>query len=166
MSGAPRELVPPSRMKLRLTTLTRADASEISGWRYTPPYDTYDVSAADSERMTDPAQRFSAIRDGDELVAYVCLGAQARVKGLEPKAGTEDLGFGLRPDLMGHGLSREILPWTLSALGDQISGDELRVVILGWNERSLRAYRRAGFTDVGSHTNEDGAYLLLTRPRP
>lgn len=153
-------------MQLRLTSLTSADAEQISGWRYDPPYDIYNVPLEDSARMTDPAQRFSAIRDKDELIAYVCLGGEARVKGLRARSGTEDLGFGLRPDLIGQGLSRQILPWLLQALGDQIAGHRLRVVILDWNVRSLAAYRRAGFADAGAHTNADGTYLLLTREGP
>jgi len=40
----------------------------------------------------------------------------------------------------------------------------LRVVILDWNARSLAAYRRAGFRDVGSHTNDGDRCLLLRRP--
>jgi hypothetical protein len=59
-----------------------------------------------------------------------------------------------------------VLPWLLGALGDQIVGDHLRVVILEWNIRSLKAYRRVGFRDVGTHSNAADTYLLLTRPRP
>jgi ribosomal-protein-alanine N-acetyltransferase len=151
-------------MHLRLTPLKSADARRISGWWYPPPYDPYNVPAQDAARMADPAQRFSAIRDGDELIAYACLGGEARVRGLDPQPGTEDLGFALRPDLMGQGLSRQTIPWLLQALRDQIAGHQLRVVILDWNLRSLAAYRRAGFSDAGSHTNEDGTFLLLTRP--
>jgi RimJ/RimL family protein N-acetyltransferase len=54
----------------------------------------------------------------------------------------------------------------LSALSAQFADSRLRVVILDWNARSLAAYRRAGFTDVGSHVNDDGTYLLLERARP
>ena len=153
-------------MRYRLGPLSDGDARQVARWRYEAPYDTYNVSAEDAQLMTDPAQRFSAVRRDGALVAYVCLGAEARVSGLVEEAGVEDLGFGLRPDLMGQGLSREILPWLLSALGEQPVGSRLRVVILDWNARSLAAYRGAGFTDVGSHTNDNGTYLLLERARP
>jgi RimJ/RimL family protein N-acetyltransferase len=88
------------------------------------------------------------------------------VPGLGEDPGTEDLGFGLRPDLMGQGLSQELLPWLLSALGEVLIGSRLRVVILEWNARSLAAYRRAGFTDVGNHANDNGTFLLLERALP
>ena len=113
--------------------------------------------------MTDPAQRYSAVwRDG-ELIAYVCLGAEARVPGMTADPGIEDLGFGLRPDLMGQGLSRTLLPWVIVALDDQIDGRRLRVVIYDWNARSLAAYRRLGFTDSGTVTNAGGTFLILIR---
>jgi ribosomal-protein-alanine N-acetyltransferase len=150
----------------KLGRLSEADADAISMWRYEPPYDVYNVLAGDARLMTDPAQRFSAVRRNGELIAYLCLGAEARVFGLGEESGMEDLGFGLRPDLMGQGLSREILPLLLEVLGEQLTGTRLRVVILDWNARSLAAYRRVGFTDVGSHINDDGTYLLLERARP
>jgi RimJ/RimL family protein N-acetyltransferase len=152
--------------ELLLTQLTAQDASEISGWRYEAPYDTYDVGPQDAQLMSEPAQRFSAVRRDGELVAYVCLGAEARVPGLDAEPGTEDLGFGLRPDLMGQGLSRVLLPWLLAELGKQLICERLRVVILDWNARSLAAYRRVGFTDAGTHATDAGTFILLTRPAP
>jgi len=89
-------------LDLQLTTLTEADTTEIGSWRYDAPYDTYNMPVDDAAVMLEPGQRFSAVRDGAELIAYVCLGGEARVKGLEPEPGTDDLGFGLRPDLMGR----------------------------------------------------------------
>jgi hypothetical protein len=66
---------------------------------------------------------------------------------------------------MGQGISGDLFPWLIPALDALLVGSQLRVVILDWNARSLAAYRRAGFTDVGSHGNEDGTFRLLTRPR-
>ncbi|MGH2842033.1 MAG: GNAT family N-acetyltransferase [Solirubrobacteraceae bacterium] len=149
-----------------LSLLTNKDAELICTWRYEPPYDTYDVPSDGAAAMLDPLQRFCALRRDGELIAYVCLGAEARVPGLAAVPDVDDLGFGLRPDLIGQGLSREILPWLLGAVAPQLEGGRLRVVILDWNLRSLGAYRRAGFLDTGSHTNGAGTFLLLERDRP
>jgi ribosomal-protein-alanine N-acetyltransferase len=146
-----------------LHPIDAADARAIASWRYDPPYDVYEFDHADVLGLTNPSGRYSAVRRHEELIAYVCLGAEARVTGLGPAQDTDDLGFGLRPDLMGQGLSRDLFPWMLRALENQIVGTRLRVVILDWNARSLAAYRRAGFRDEASHRTADGTYLLLTR---
>jgi ribosomal-protein-alanine N-acetyltransferase len=148
-----------------LAAVAEADLPALVGWSYELPYDIYDLGS-DLGFMLDPALRYSAVRRDGDLIAYSCIGADARVPGLDAAPGTDDLGFGLHPGLVGQGHSRTVLPWLLGALGDQIVGDHLRVVILEWNIRSLKAYRRVGFRDVGTHSNAADTYLLLTRPRP
>ena len=83
-----------------------ADAREISGWRYEPPYDFYDPTAdpADLAELLDPERRrdtyFSVVAEENRLVGFFQF---------EGKDETVDVGLGLRPDLTGRGLGAEFV---------------------------------------------------------
>ena len=153
-------------MAVKVTVLTEADAREVASWRYEPPYELYSGSRVGIIAMIEPANRYFAIRRDGELIGYVCVGPEARVPGLGAEPGVDDIGLGLRPDVTGRGRFRALFPEVIAQLADEFREDRQRVVIAAWNARAQAAARAVGFTVAGSHTNESGVYLLLTRPRP
>jgi RimJ/RimL family protein N-acetyltransferase len=118
--------------------------------------------------MLDPINHYHAIRLGREYVGFVCVGADARVTDLPAAPGVDDIGVGLAPDRVGHGLSRWLLPAVIESLEGLgvLTGSTLRAVILAWNVRSLAAAQRAGFEITGEHVVGNRRFCVLLRPRP
>lgn len=115
------------------------------GWRYDGVYATYDVHGP-----LGLGRGFFAVEDdAGELVGFGCTGPEARVPGVEPAEGTEDVGYGLRPDLTGQGRGHEFVRAVLAHVTERFPQARLRMSILGWNGRSRRVAERHGFRVVG-----------------
>jgi ribosomal-protein-alanine N-acetyltransferase len=153
--------------ELRVAPLTRGETELTARWRYGPELAVYDGSAAAIADMLDPGNRYHSIRLGGDYVGYVCVGPDARVPGLPPAPGVDDIGIGLAPEWMGQGLSRRLLPPVIAALDalGVLTGSVLRAVVLDWNGRSLAAARGAGFAATGEHRVGDRRFIVMTRPR-
>jgi RimJ/RimL family protein N-acetyltransferase len=153
--------------ELRLAPLTREEAELTSQWRYAPELATYDGTTAAIADMLDPANHYHSIHLDGEYVGYVCVGADARVKGLPGMAGVDDVGIGLAPGRVGRGLSRWLLPAVINSLEARgvLTAPVLRAVVLDWNHRSLTAARRAGFAVADEHRVGERRFIVLTRPR-
>jgi RimJ/RimL family protein N-acetyltransferase len=153
--------------KLRLAPLKRQEAEVTSRWRYAPELAIYNGTTAAIADMLDPANDYHSIHLDDEYVGYVCVGADARVKGLSAMADVDDIGIGLAPDHVGRGLSRWLLPAVINSLEARgvLTGAVLRAVVLDWNRRSLTAAQRAGFAIAGEHHVGDRRFIILIRPR-
>jgi len=143
---------------VRARELTVDEAERPLGWRYPKPYATYDADG--------PLRRelgFFAVEDDDEdLVGYGCIGAEARVPGVEEEPGTVDVGYGMRPDLTGQGRGREFVRAILAHVAAGQPDARLRMSILRWNERSRRVAEAHGFRIVG----EAGEFDVLVREAP
>ena len=125
---------------------TGADRQAILAWRYPGRYSTYDFddpSAFDRDTW--------AVTDGGELIGYCCFGAPARVPGAEEEPGVLDVGYGLAPELMGHGLDRH-------------GPERVRMFVLDWNERSRRVAEGHGFAVDSALESDEGRFLVMTRP--
>jgi ribosomal-protein-alanine N-acetyltransferase len=138
--------------------LTEEHAAEIATWRYEFPYEWYDT-ASDPRRIelfASPARR-EGLRavvgaDGD-LVGFfnfVREGNEVRI------------GLGMRPDLTGHGLAQPFIEAGLEYASAQWEPLRFRLWVARWNERALRAYRRAGFREVQS--TEPSRFVEMERP--
>lgn len=143
---------------MRARELTVDEAEQPLGWRYVEPYSVYDADG--------PLRRelgFFAVEDaGGELVGFGCVGAEARVPGVEEEPGTVDVGYGLRPDLTGQGLGREFVGAVLSHVTEAHPSALQRMSILRWNARSRRVAEAHGFRVVG----EAGEFDVLVREAP
>jgi RimJ/RimL family protein N-acetyltransferase len=139
---------------VKIRRLTDTDVRQVTGWRYEGRYSTYDVTGGIS-----PGLGYYAVENDRRLVGFCCFGAEARVPGVAAEAGTLDVGYGLRPDLVGRGLSRAFIAAILAFGVERYRPRRLRVLILRWNERSRRAALRQGFEPAGEH----GDFDLLTR---
>ena len=94
----------------RARALTEADAAQIAGWRYAPPYELHDSAPADATRellaataayYADPIHRYFAV-DGEAgvFLGFGCFGVEAQVRGYDyTQTNALEIGFGMRPDV-------------------------------------------------------------------
>ena len=143
---------------MRARELTPEEAERPLGWRYPEPYAVYDAAGP----LGRDLGFFAVEEDGGELVGYGCLGAEARVAGVEEEVGTIDVGYGMRPDLVGQGLGREFVGAVLAHAAEANPSARLRMSILGWNARSRRVAEAHGFRVVG----QAGEFDVLAREAP
>jgi [ribosomal protein S18]-alanine N-acetyltransferase len=140
---------------VRARELTLEEAERPLGWRYAGPYATYDAEGALGRE-----RGFFAVEDEEgDLVGFGCVGAEARVPGVEAEDGTVDVGYGMRPDLVGQGLGQEFVGAILARVADRHPAERLRMSILRWNARSRRVAEAHGFHVVG----EAGEFDVLVR---
>jgi ribosomal-protein-alanine N-acetyltransferase len=123
--------------------LRPADEAAILAWRYEGAYATYDV-----DDPADLEHGHFAVEDGGELVGFCCFGGGARVDGVAEEDGVLDVGYGMRPDLMGQGRGAAFVAVILAFGVERFEPQRLRMSILRWNARSRRAAERQGFALV------------------
>lgn len=143
---------------MQIRPLTRDDADAIAAWRYPKPYSTYDVA-----EVVTPARGFWSVFRAEELVGYCCFGYEARVPGVDEEEDTIDVGYGLRPDLMGRGFGPAFVSTICTFAVSTFSPRRLRVLILDWNQRSRKVAEQTGFEMQGSVPSEEGEFLVLVR---
>jgi RimJ/RimL family protein N-acetyltransferase len=140
---------------VRARELTVEEAERPLGWRYPEPYTTYDAEGPLGRDLG-----FFAVEDEQGgLVGFGCVGAEARVPGVEEEPGTVDVGYGMRPDLIGQGLGREFVGVILAHVAEAHPSARLRMSILRWNERSRRVAQAHGFSVSG----QAGEFDVLVR---
>ncbi len=156
----------PLRSAFEVVELTRAHAEDICTWRYSAPYDVYDMTGADPQALLDPALGFHAVLAGDRLVGFRSFGADGRVPGWEYDDSALDTGGGLRPVLVGQGLGREAIAAGLAYGRARFSPPAFRVNVASFNARALRTVESLGFERVGrfdASTSGD-SFEVLVRP--
>jgi RimJ/RimL family protein N-acetyltransferase len=130
---------------VRARELTDEEAERRLGWHYSGEYATYDAEGPLGRDLG-----FFAVDDeSGDLVGFGCLGAEARVPGVEDESGTIDVGYGMRPDLVGQGLGREFVGAVVAYAAEADPAARLRMLILRWNGRSRRVAEAHGFRVVG-----------------
>ena len=140
---------------MRVRELTVEEAERPLGWRYPEPYTTYDAEGPLGRDLG-----FFAVEDEHGgLVGFGCVGAEARVPGVEEESGTVDVGYGMRPDLVGRGLGREFVGAILAHVAEAHPSSRLRMSILRWNARSRRVAQVHGF----HVTAQAGEFDVLVR---
>lgn len=155
--------------RFSLRPVAQADAREMIGWRYEPPYSFYDLSQDELKELLHPANRYySILDDRGALIGLCCFGKEARVDGgdypqLEPMV--LDLGLGLRPDLTGQGLGRIFLQSILEFAVENFAPQRLRATVAKFNRRSQRTFQHLGFKITHTFTRPgDGiAFVQLER---
>jgi ribosomal-protein-alanine N-acetyltransferase len=143
---------------MRIAPLSEEHARAVADWRYEFPYEWYDT-AADPRRVelfANPARRegLRAVVDEEgELIGFfnfVREGDEVRV------------GLGIRPDLTGRGLGAQFIQAGLRYASEEWAPRRFRLWVAWWNERALRAYRRAGFREV---RKDDGRHRFIEMER-
>jgi RimJ/RimL family protein N-acetyltransferase len=145
--------------RLSVRRLTSADAEAIATWRYPGRESTYDeLEPVTSERG------YWAVTRGSELVGKCCFGVPARVPPVEEEEGTLDVGYGLRPDLVGKGLGPAFVEAILDFARGEFAPSRFRVLILDWNRRSQKVAAALGFREDEVIASSEGDFVVLTRP--
>jgi ribosomal-protein-alanine N-acetyltransferase len=129
---------------MKVVALTDEHAAAISDWQYEFPYEWYDTSNDPRrvELFAHPAKRETlraVVGDDGELVGFfnfVREDDEVRI------------GLGMRPDLTGRGLAQPFILAGLNYASLEWRPRRFRLWVARWNERALRAYRRAGFREV------------------
>ena len=143
---------------MNVEPMTGTFAAEIAEWQYEFPYEWYDT-ASDPRRVElfSNAVRREGLRavigDDGDLVGFfnfVREGDEVRI------------GLGMRPDLTGRGLAQPFIEAGLEYARAQWEPLRFRLWVASWNERALRAYRRAGFREV--RTDEPSRFVEMERP--
>lgn len=143
---------------MRVEPLTDEQATEIAEWRYEFPYEWYDTSSDPRriELFANPARRThlrAVVDDDGELVGFF---------NFVPEGNEVRLGLGMRPDLTGRGLAQPFIEAGLDYARREWRPRMFRLWVARWNERALRAYRRAGFREVPSA--EESRFVEMERP--
>ena len=152
---------------MRIAPLTAAHARDICTWRYSSPYECYDMTGAQPAELLDPDAGFRAVLVRDELVGFRSFGADGRVPGWDYDDSALDTGGGLRPSLTGKGWGPTAIATGLAYGTERLDAEAFRVTIALFNKRALRTVTSLGFQQVGqfASTNDQRQYLVLTRAR-
>jgi len=148
--------------------MTRAFADQVAGWRYPPPFDTYDVDGPEVDHLLRPDYRYQIVWEGETGIGYCCFGADARVPGGDYSSDALDVGWGMRPDLTGHGHGRAFVGAIVEFALDAYRPAGLRVTIAEFNTRSQRAAASGGgFTlERDRFTAADGMRFIILERDP
>ena len=145
----------------RLHQMDGADADEISGWRYDPPYDFYDGDAdpEDLAELRDPEDKENAyfsVRDAEERLAGFSQ--------FERNDGAVDVGLGLRTDLTGRGRGLGFVLSGLEFAKGRFGPDRFTLSVAAFNDRAVAVYERAGFRrgEVFMHETNGGEHEFLS----
>jgi [ribosomal protein S18]-alanine N-acetyltransferase len=140
--------------------LTEAQGRGIATWRYQDQYSTYDIG----EVVTAADGYWAVVGEDEELVGFCCFGQEARVPGVDEERGTLDIGYGMRPDCVGKGLGRAFVTAIVDFAIDEFSSQQLRLLILSWNQRSRKVAESLGFQKRGLVRGGEREFLVMIRP--
>jgi [ribosomal protein S18]-alanine N-acetyltransferase len=165
-------------MKFTFAPMTETVIIEMQSWQFSAPYTLYNLAAnleSNRAEMLDQLSPYYAVRDEQaQLVGYFCFGTSAEPWDHEKSAlynnHTEralTVGLGMRPDLTGQGLGATFIDAGLAFARDQFQPDSFKLYVLSFNQRAIRAYERAGFTQIGtfSQQNTQGISTFLVMER-
>jgi ribosomal-protein-alanine N-acetyltransferase len=145
---------------MEVRPLTEAHGRDIATWRYPDRYATYDIDVV----VTAADGYWAVVDEGAELVGYCCFGPEARVPGVDEEQGTLDIGYGLRPDLIGRGLGRGFVTAIVEFGIAMRSPQRVRLLILSWNRRSRAVAEALGFETSGTVGAGEKEFLVMLRP--
>jgi ribosomal-protein-alanine N-acetyltransferase len=157
-------------MGLEFQPLEQRHALAILSWRYSPPYDFYNLEPAqyqaDLDDFLNPQNNFLAILHGDgELEGFCFFGSDGRVRGGTYNEPALDIGMGIRPDLTGQGNGRRYAQAVIRYATQYYSPSRLRVTIASFNQRAQRVWVSLGFELVETFvkTNSNQSFVVLVR---
>jgi RimJ/RimL family protein N-acetyltransferase len=154
-------------MSYVFSPMNEENAREITSWRYDESLEFYNHNLSKIEETVqeflNPENAYYSITNShDELVAYCCFGADARVKGGNYDVEALDIGFGMRPNLTRRGITFRIINAVYDFAKSHFSTTLFRVTVAEFNKQALRIYEKAGFIQVQKFQREqDGIGFLV-----
>ena len=148
-------------MNYRFVPMNQEYASTIvETWKYEKEYSIYDYSN-EAEHMLDPEGWgrgvFAVLNDENELIGELSIEFYTAQGQITEYAQYEDaalvngrelwIGFGLRPDLVGHGLGVAFVLACVEFAVERFTyrGEFVRLGVAVFNQRAVKTYERAGF---------------------
>lgn len=158
-------------MKLSIVPISQTSAEAITGWRYDPPYDCYNLeyppTAEAMAYFLDPTYAYHELRDETAaLVGFCCFGIDAQVLGGDYSSTALDIGMGMRPDLTGRGWGRIFATAVIAFAETHYAPQPLRVTIATFNHRAQRVWSGLGFQPVEhfGRTGDGMTFVIQVRP--
>ena len=151
---------------MQVAPLLREHALDICTWRYSPPYERYDMTDADPDWLLQPGAGFHALLADDRLIGFRSFGPDGQVPGWAYDDQALDTGGGLRPQLVGRGFGGRAIAAGLAFGRAQFTLRAFRVTVATFNTRALRVVEDLGFERVGQFdaTATGQSFEVLIRP--
>lgn len=142
-------------MKLKIEKMTEQDAFQIFIWKYTAPYDWYNLEGDDTclnEFLED--SYYVAKDEGNRLVGFFCYGTSAQVSSGQRLGFYEDetyldIGLGMNPLLCGKGYGASFLELGMQYATKTLGAHKFRLTVADFNERAIKMYQKVGFHEIG-----------------
>ncbi|MGB5567151.1 MAG: GNAT family N-acetyltransferase [Acidimicrobiia bacterium] len=138
-------------MMIDLRPATDADVREFVAWRYDAPYDAYDIAMDPDEAVTyflGAEVRCHTLVDADEVVGFCTFGTDAQVPGGDYTGDALDIGLGVKPSRTGSGNGHQFVAAVVEHAKGTFGPRLFRVSIAAGNERALRVWSNAGFSEI------------------
>lgn len=133
---------------LTITPMDVAAAREVTGWRYPPPYDFYNLDESTEMLVaifSDPIYGYFQLREPTALVGFCCCGEEGQVRGGDYSVPALDVGIAMRPDLTGRGMGRYYMGAVLTFAEQHFQPPALRLTVAAFNGRARQLYTSLGF---------------------
>jgi RimJ/RimL family protein N-acetyltransferase len=149
-----------------IETMTRAQAVELSDWRYGGEHAIYNRDVADVDEILDPDSGYLALLADGEFVGFCSFGLDGQVPGGRYDDSAVDVGIGLSPAHVGRGLGRSAVGAIIRYAATQHPDMALRATVAAFNLRSRRTFERAGFVEEGEFNGPTGLPFRQYRREP
>ncbi len=154
-------------MNFSVRQLTIEDVQEMIDWRYPPPYDLYNLEAAEETYSELLDGSYYGVMRENELFGFYCTGLGAQVPagrdaGVYSK-GSVDIGLGIRPARTGSGHGTVFLNFILREIQFAHPGAPLRLTVAAFNARAIRLYSTAGFVQTGNFAAGPRAFYVMEK---
>lgn len=141
---------------VELRPLTDSQAQEIAQWHYEGPFEVYDWNGnTHLDQLQDFVGAHMTIEGQERLVGFVVFGQEARIPGLQERPNVTDLGVGVHPQLLGHGIGVALAEAAVRYAYEVRGAKHLRASVQTWNLRSQALCFRMGFHVDTQHTVVD-----------
>jgi uncharacterized protein YhfF/RimJ/RimL family protein N-acetyltransferase len=159
-------------MSPTIRKVTEADVRGFATWRYDTPYDVYNITMPPEDAvryfLSDDTACHVLVEDDGALAGFCTFGSDARVPGGNYGEAALDIGLGIRPSFTGQGRGAAFVRAVIEHAVGSLGADRLRVTVAAWNERALRVWRGAGFTEeqkfeAAAGVMGGGGFFVLSR---
>jgi ribosomal-protein-alanine N-acetyltransferase len=151
--------------------MTPADAAEIAGWTYEPPYDFYNLGATQESvrELLNGSYWVIGSTDG-RIIGFYCTGDSAQVPAGHAFEAYRhhgrhvvDVGLGMHPDLTGRGLGTPFLNHVLQEIAASHPSADIRLTVAAFNQRAIKLYRKFGFQNQAEFGRDGVVFHTMLR---